>query len=213
MKLLSEIQNKAEERKRQVTTSQQATIFQVPEATQATAGQEYILTIPDTQPVSIPFVQLYQIATTLPATMIAKVQQPSWPALSSAQPASFLVVDDQQPVTSRQLMFTLREQSQLTRLLLDQDNMKTVNTTLLDYPASSVQSQVFSSISRSTHHNHFHPINFNQHHHQCHLPPIKKNQDSPASPASRVSPNSRLACIKSYQPTLLRATQSFQNNL
>ena len=107
MKLLSEIQNKAEEHKRQVTTSQQATIFQVPEATQATAGQEYILTIPDTQPVSIPVVQPYQIATTLPATMIAKVQQPSWPALSSAQPASFLVVHDQQPVTSRQLMFTL----------------------------------------------------------------------------------------------------------
>ena len=38
VKLLSEIQYKAEEHKRQVTTSQQVTTFQVPEATQATAG-------------------------------------------------------------------------------------------------------------------------------------------------------------------------------
>ena len=45
VKLLSEIQYKAEERKRQVTTSQQVTTFQLPEATQATAGCEYILTI------------------------------------------------------------------------------------------------------------------------------------------------------------------------
>ena len=42
VKLLSEIQYKAEERKRQVTTSQQATTFQLPEATQATARPEYI---------------------------------------------------------------------------------------------------------------------------------------------------------------------------
>ena len=45
VKLLSEIQYKAEERKRG------------PEASQATAGREYILTIPETQPVSIPVVQ------------------------------------------------------------------------------------------------------------------------------------------------------------
>ena len=38
VKLLSEIQYKDEERKGQVTTSQQVTTFQVPEATQATAG-------------------------------------------------------------------------------------------------------------------------------------------------------------------------------
>ena len=73
MKLLSEIQYKAEERKRQVTTSQQVTTIQVPETTQATAGREYILTIPDTQPVSVPVVQPSQIATTQPATVIAKV--------------------------------------------------------------------------------------------------------------------------------------------
>ena len=40
VRLLSEIQYKAEERKRQVT-SQQVTTFQLPEATQATAGHEY----------------------------------------------------------------------------------------------------------------------------------------------------------------------------
>ena len=42
MKLLSEIQYKAEERKRQVTKSQEVTTFQLPEASQATAGREYI---------------------------------------------------------------------------------------------------------------------------------------------------------------------------
>ena len=87
MKLLSEIQYKAEERKRQVTTSQQVTIFQLPEVTQATSGGEYIFTIPDTQPVSIPVVLPTQIATTQPATVIAKVQQPSRP--SSPSPSNF----------------------------------------------------------------------------------------------------------------------------
>ena len=42
VKLLSEIQYKAEECKRQVTTSQQVTIYQLPEASQATAGREYM---------------------------------------------------------------------------------------------------------------------------------------------------------------------------
>ena len=48
VKLLSEIQYKTEECKRQVTTSQQVTTFQLPEATQATAGHEYILAILET---------------------------------------------------------------------------------------------------------------------------------------------------------------------
>ena len=80
VKLLSEIQYKAKERKRQVTTSQQVTTFQLPEATQATAGREYTLTIPETQAVSISVVQPTQIATTQPATVIAKVQRPSRPS-------------------------------------------------------------------------------------------------------------------------------------
>ena len=105
MKLLSEIQYKAEERKRQVTKSQEVTIFQLPEASQATAGREYILTIPETQPVSIPVVQPTQTATRDPVTVIAKVQQPSRPSSASAQPTSYVVVDDQQPGTSRQMIF------------------------------------------------------------------------------------------------------------
>ena len=94
VKLLTEIQYKADERKRQVTTSLQLTTFQLPEVTQATAEHEYILTILDTQPVSIPVVQPTQIATKQSATVIAKVQQPSRPSSALAQPASYLVVDD-----------------------------------------------------------------------------------------------------------------------
>ena len=105
VKLLSKIQYKAKERKRQITTSQQVTTFQLPEATQATAGRECILAIPETQAVSIPVVQPTQIATTQPATVIAKVQQPSRPLSVSAQPTSYVVVADQQPGTSRQMIF------------------------------------------------------------------------------------------------------------
>ena len=86
MKLLCEIWYKAEEHKRQVTTSQEVTTFQLPEATQATAGREYILIIPENQAVSIPVVQPTQTATAQPVTVIAKVQQPSRPSSASAQP-------------------------------------------------------------------------------------------------------------------------------
>ena len=105
VKLLSEIQYKAEERKRQVTTSQEVTTYHLPEASQATAGREYVLTIPETQPVSIPVVQPQQTTTGQPVTVIAKVQQPLRPSSASAQPTSDIVVDDQQPGTSRQMIF------------------------------------------------------------------------------------------------------------
>ena len=62
-----------------------------------------IHTIPETQAVSIPGVQPTQIATTQPATVIGKVQEPSRPSSASAQPTSYVVVDDQQPGTSRQI--------------------------------------------------------------------------------------------------------------
>ena len=107
VKLLSEIQYKAEECKRQVTKSQEVTTFQLPDASQATAGHEYILTIPETQPVSIPVVQPAQTATGEPVTVIAKVQQPPRPSSASAQP-TYIVVDDQQPGTSRQMIFNPR---------------------------------------------------------------------------------------------------------
>ena len=105
MKLFSEIQYKVEERKRQITTSQEVTTFQLPEATQATAGREYILTIPETQAVAISVVQPTQTATGEPVTVIAKVQQPSKPSSASAQSTSYVIVDDQQPRTSRQMIF------------------------------------------------------------------------------------------------------------
>ena len=108
VKLLSEIQYKAEECKRQVTTTQQVTTFQLPETTQATAGREY--TIPDTQPVSVPVVH----CTTHPDSHnracyndYQQVQHPSRPSSASAQPTSYLFVDDQKPGTLRQLMFSL----------------------------------------------------------------------------------------------------------
>ena len=120
VRLLSEIQYKAEERKRQVTTSQQVTTLQLSEATQATAGREYILTIPDSQPVSITVVQPTQIATTQPTTVIPKVQQPSRPSSVSEQPTSYVVMDDQQSGTSRHMIFN---QLQL-------HNRRKLNTTL-----------------------------------------------------------------------------------
>ena len=76
MKCLSGIQYKAEECKRQVTTTQQAQVitFQLREVTQASAGRKYILTIPDTQPISTQAVQPSQVATPQPLTVIWKVQ-------------------------------------------------------------------------------------------------------------------------------------------
>ena len=84
VKLLSEIQYKAKECKRQVITTQQVTIFQLPEATQATSGCEYILTIPDSQPVSVPVVQPTQIATTQPATVIYQITATTGASISTA---------------------------------------------------------------------------------------------------------------------------------
>ena len=105
VKLVSEIQYKAEERKRQITTSKEVTTYQLPEASQSTAGWEYVLTILETQPISIPVVQPQQTTTGQPVTVIAKVQQPSGPSSESAQPTSYIVVDDQQPGTSRYMIF------------------------------------------------------------------------------------------------------------
>ena len=39
----------------------------------------------------------------------------------------------------------------------------------------------------------FHPLNFNQHRHQCHRPLIKNSQVPPASLASKVSPNEQIS--------------------
>ena len=65
-----------------------STVTHFPQATQATAGHEYIHTKPD-QPVSVPVMQSTQIATTQSATVIAKVQQLQGPASASAQPTPY----------------------------------------------------------------------------------------------------------------------------
>ena len=164
---------------------------ELPEVSQSTAGRGYVLTILETQPVSIPVVQPQQTTTGQPGSVIAKVHQPSGPSSSSAQPTSYVVVDDQQPGTSRQMIST--------HLQLHLHNRRRVSTTLLDYPVSSQLFPVCSCINRWTHHSHFHPPNFEQHCHQCHLLLIMNIQDLPASPASRVSPNQRIIPHKSHQ--------------
>ena len=139
VKLLSDIQYQAEERKRQVTTSQQATTFQLPQVTQAKA----ILTIPETQTVSIPVVQPTQTSTGEPIVVIAKVQQPPRPSSSSpsTQPTtSYVVVDDQQPGPFKQIIYN--------PLQLHLHNKRRLSTTLQDYPVSLLLFQVFHSISR-----------------------------------------------------------------
>ena len=150
--------------------------------------------------------QPQQTTTRQPVTVIVKVQQTSGPSSLSVQPTSY-VVNDQQPGTSRQMIFnppsvapSQQEESQ---------------TTLLDYPVSSQLFPVCFSINRWTHHSHFHPLNFNQHRHTCHLPLIMNIQDLPASPASRVkvSPNQWISPHKSYQTRpLLGPPESSKNN-
>ena len=98
VKLLSGIQYKAEESKRQVTTTLQVTTFQLPEA----ASQYWIHS-----KISTPALQPTQMAAPQQPTMIAKVQQPQRSASMSLQPASFIVVDDQQSGPSRKVMFAL----------------------------------------------------------------------------------------------------------
>ena len=102
VKLLSEIQYKNKEHKRQVTTSQEVTTYQLPEASHTTAGWN---TYSPYRKLSIPVVQPQQTTTRQPLTVIAKVQQPSRPSSASAQPTSYEVVDDQQPGNSRHMIF------------------------------------------------------------------------------------------------------------
>ena len=122
-----------------------------------------------------------------PVTVFAKVQQCSRPLAASAQPTSYVVVDDQQPGTFRQMIFNPPSVAPS-----QQDSI-----TLLDYPVSLVLFQVCFSISKWTHPIHFHPLNFQLQPapSPVPLPFIMNIQDLPASPASRVrvSQNSGLA--------------------
>ena len=87
---------------RQVTTSQEVTIYQLPEASQSTAGPEYILTIPETQAVSSPVVQPQNYHRTA-CYSDCEITATIGASISTAQP--YVVLDDQQPWTSRQMIF------------------------------------------------------------------------------------------------------------
>ena len=106
VKLLIGTQYKAKKCKRHVTTTQEVTTFQLPDASHATTGREYNLTILDTQQVSTPAVQPTQIVAPQPPMMIAEVP-PQWSASASSQPAYFILVHDQQRGPSRQLLLAL----------------------------------------------------------------------------------------------------------
>ena len=163
--ILSEIQYKAEERKRQVTKSQEVTTYQLPEASQSTVGREYVLTILET----IPF-QLCSLNRLPQDSLITKIQQPSGPPSSSAQPTSYVVVDDQQPGTSRQMIFnppsvapSQQEESQhntsgLSSLFADIPSVLTYQQMDTSQPFSPSQLQPAPSpVPSSTHHEHSRP--------------------------------------------------------
>ena len=141
--------NRAKERKRQVI------IFQLPEETQAIGGREYILTIPETQTVSI--VQPTQTSTGEPVTVIGKVQPQQAPRPSSLSPStqpttSCKVLDDQQPGTSRQMIYnppsvgaSQQEESQNNTSLYSISRMNTTAISALSTSKSTITSEIFHS--------------------------------------------------------------------
>ena len=196
--------NNARDRSQQVNRSPHFN-FQKQHRPQAT-GHEYILTISDTQAVSISVVQPTQIAITQPATVIDKVQQPSRPSSASAQPTSYVVVDDQQPGTSRQMIFnppsvaaSQQEKSQHNTSRLS--SLFGAVPSLLQYqqvdtpqPFSPSQLQpapITSAIFHSSR---------------------KVKTSQPVQPAESAQ-ISRLACTSHTKPALLRANQIFQKQL
>ena len=185
VKLLSEIQYKAEEHKRLVTKSQEVTTYQLTEASQSTAGRDkYVLTIPETQPGSIPVVQPQQTTTGQPITVIAKVQQPSGPPSSSAQPTSYVVVDDQQPGTSRQMIFNPPsvEPSQQEE---SQHNTSGLSSLFAAIPSVLQYQQIDTPPPFSPSHLQPapSPVPFSTHHEQS-KPPSQSSQQSQSQPKS-----------------------------
>ena len=169
-------------------------LTQLPEASQATAGCEYILTIPETQPVSIPVMQPTQTATGEPVTVIAKVQQPPRPSSASAQPTSYVALDDQQSGTSRELLFnpalvapSQQEESSsgLSSLFAAIPSVPTHQQ--MDTPQSFSPSQLQPAPS---------PVPYSTHHEQS-RPPSQSSQQSQSQPKSadqpaQVAPNRAL---------------------
>ena len=128
--------------------------------------------------------------------MIAKVQQPSRPSSASAQPTYYVVVDDQQPGTSRQMIFNPPS------VAPSQQEKSQHNTSGL----SSLFGAIPSVLQMEA-------LNFNQHRHQCHLPLIMNSQDLPSSRASRVSPNQRISLHMSPKLALIKQLTSCMSML
>ena len=158
------------------------------------------------QPVTITAVQPQQTTTGQPVTVIAKVQQPSGPPSSAAQPTSYVVMDDQQPGTFRQMIFnppsvapSQEEESQhntsgLSSLLAAIPSVLMYQQ--MDTPQPFSPSQLKptpSPVPSSTHHEQSRPASQSSQQRQ------PKLVDYPA----QVAPNS----------TLLWATQIFQKQL
>ena len=123
--------------------------------------------------------------------MIAKVHQPSRPSSVSAQPTSYVVVDDQQPGTSRQMIFnppsvapSQQEESQHNTSGLS--SLFGAIPSVLQYQQMDTQpfspSQLQPALSTV-------PSSL-----------IMNSHDVPASPASRVSPNQCISPHKSHHP-------------
>ena len=129
-----------------------------------------------------------QTATGEPVTVIAKVQQPPRPSSASAQPTSYIAVDDQQPGTSTQMIFNPPS------VAASQQEESQHNTSGLSSLFAAIPSVLqYQQINAPQ------PLKFNQHWHQCHIPLIITSHNLPASPASRVSPNQPISLHKSHQ--------------
>ena len=113
--------------------------------------------------------------------MIAKVKQPSGPPSSSAQPTSYIVVDDQQPETSRQMIFnppsvapsqldSQHNTSGLSSLFAAVPSVLTYQQMDTPQPFSPSQLQP-APVPSSTHHEHSRP-------------PSQSNQQSQSHPKS-----------------------------
>ena len=151
--------------------------------------------------------QPQQTTTLQPVTVITKVQQPWGPSSSSAQPTFYVVVDDQQPGTSRQMIFnppsvaTSQQESQHNTSGLS--SLFTAIPSVLTYQQMDTP-QPFSpptlppapsTMPSSTHQEESRPPSQSSQQSQNQL----KSADQPA----QVAPN----------PTLLRATRNVQKQL
>ena len=101
--------------------------------------------------------------------------------LASAQPTSYVAVDDQQPGTSRQLIFNPPSVA-ASQQEESQHNTSGLSSLIGAIPSVLQYQQMDTTQS-------FTPSQLQPARHQCHLPLIIKSQNLSASPASRVSPN------------------------